>query len=156
MEKAEIFKKTIDALKDFIKEAVFDVTAEGLSLQSMDASHVSLVHIRLGCEGFEIFRVDKNLALGGQLFFGKLLYVFSEHGYLAEIDEMLCQRRHPHLKGGGRWRRDDHGLRKQGNVDTTFVFFTCYFQNRDKISEYEMKLMDLDIEQLGIPDQDYR
>ena len=31
-----------------------------------------------------------------------------------------------------------------------------YFQSGDKSSEFEMKLMDLDIEYLGIPEQDYR
>jgi len=128
MEKAEIFKKTIDALKDFIKEAVFDVTAEGLSLQSMDASHVSLVHIRLGCEGFEIFRVDKNLALGVNMDTLQKLMKCSAS------DDILT-------------------IRAEDDGDVMTMVFES--KNRDKISEYEMKLMDLDIEQLGIPDQNY-
>merc|ERR1712184_134627 len=57
-------KKTMVALKDLIKEAVWDVSAQGLSLQSMDSSHVSLVQVTLRTEGFETFRCDKNLALG--------------------------------------------------------------------------------------------
>ena len=43
LEKGDVLKKTMDALKDLIKEAVWDVSAQGLSLQSMDSSHVSLV-----------------------------------------------------------------------------------------------------------------
>lgn len=63
--KAEVLKKTMDALKDLIKEAVWDVSAQGLSLQSMDSSHVSLVQVTLRTEGFDTFRCDKNIALGG-------------------------------------------------------------------------------------------
>ena len=33
---------------------------------------------------------------------------------------------------------------------------TKSFKNGDKTSEFEMKLMDLDMEQLGIPEQEYR
>jgi len=64
LEKGDILKKTMDALKDLIKEAVWDVSGQGLSLQSMDSSHVSLVQVTLRTEGFETFRCDKNLALG--------------------------------------------------------------------------------------------
>ena len=45
LEKGDVLKKTMDALKDLIKEAVWDVSAQGLSLQSMDSSHVSLVQV---------------------------------------------------------------------------------------------------------------
>ena len=45
LEKGDVLKKTIDILKDLIKEAVWDVSAQGLSLQSMDSSHVSLVQV---------------------------------------------------------------------------------------------------------------
>ena len=45
LEKGDILKKTMDALKDLIKEAVWDVSGQGLSLQSMDSSHVSLVQV---------------------------------------------------------------------------------------------------------------
>lgn len=76
MEKAEIMKKVMDSLKDLIKEAVWDVNSESLSLQSMDSSHVSLVMVILKSEGFESFRCDKNLALGGKLFFCELLLDF--------------------------------------------------------------------------------
>merc|ERR1712008_188441 len=40
LEKGDILKKTMDALKDLIKEAVWDVSGQGLSLQSMDSSRL--------------------------------------------------------------------------------------------------------------------
>ena len=63
--KAKVLKQIMDALKDLIKEAVWDVSAQGLSLQSMDSSHVSLVQVTLKSEGFDSFRCDRNIALGG-------------------------------------------------------------------------------------------
>ena len=76
MEKSEIMKKVMDALKDLIKEAVWDVNGESLSLQSMDSSHVSLVMVTLKSDGFESFRCDKNLALGGKLVFASSSLIF--------------------------------------------------------------------------------
>lgn len=41
-------------------------------MQSMDASHVSLIHLELNAEGFDPFRCDKNISLGLSL----VKYVF--------------------------------------------------------------------------------
>jgi len=128
MTKAEIMKKVMDSLKDLIKEAVWDVNGESLSLQSMDSSHVSLVMVTLMSEGFESFRCDKNLALGVNMdTMQKLMKC-------AASDDVFT-------------------IKAEDNGDSMTMVFEG--KNGDKISEYEMKLMDLDIEQLGIPDQDY-
>ncbi len=77
LSKAEVLKKVMDALKDLIKEGVWDVTCESFSLQSMDSSHVSLVQVELKSDGFESFRCDKNLALGGKAVFTSSSLIFS-------------------------------------------------------------------------------
>jgi len=128
LEKGDILKKTMDALKDLIKEAVWDVSGQGLSLQSMDSSHVSLVQVTLRTEGFETFRCDKNLALGVNMdTMGKLMKC-------AANDDAIT-------------------LKSEDNGDLLGLVFES--KSGDKSSEFEMKLMDLDIEQLGIPEQDY-
>lgn len=44
-------------------------------------------------------------------------------------------------------------MKAQDNADTvTFMFES---QNQEKVSDYEMKLMNLDQEHLGIPETDY-
>ena len=40
-------------------------------------------------------------------------------------------------------------LRAEDNADTLALVFEA--PNQEKVSDYEMKLMDLDVEQLGIP-----
>merc|ERR1711990_1189083 len=128
LEKGDVLKKTMDALKDLIKEAVWDVSAQGLSLQSMDSSHVSLVQVTLRTEGFETFRCDKNLALGVNMdTMGKLMKC-------AANDDAIT-------------------LKSEDNGDLLGLVFES--KSGDKCSEFEMELMDLDIEQLGIPEQDY-
>merc|ERR1712168_254492 len=119
LEKGDILKKTMDALKDLIKEAVWDVSGQGLSLQSMDSSHVSLVQVTLRTEGFETFRCDKNLALGVNMdTMGKLMKC-------AANDDAIT-------------------LRSEDNGDLLGLVFES--KSGDKSSEFEMKLMDLEFQ----------
>lgn len=62
-----ILKKVLEALKDLITEACWDVSSSGISLQSMDSSHVSLVQLTLRSDGFDSYRCDRNLAMGVNL-----------------------------------------------------------------------------------------
>ena len=62
-----ILKKVLEALKDLINEACWDISSSGMNLQSMDSSHVSLVQLTLRSEGFDTYRCDRNLAMGVNL-----------------------------------------------------------------------------------------
>jgi proliferating cell nuclear antigen len=123
-----LLKKIQEALKDIVTEASWDCTSAGLSLQAMDDSHVSLVQLTLRSDGFEKYRCDRTLAMGIQMgSFSKLLKC-------ATSDDIIT------LKA------DDSG-------DLLEMLFES--PKGEKESHYEMKLMDLDCEQLGIPDQEY-
>ncbi|KAF6730043.1 Proliferating cell nuclear antigen, partial [Oryzias melastigma] len=123
-----ILKKVLEALKDLITEACWDVSSSGISLQSMDSSHVSLVQLTLRHDGFDSYRCDRNLAMGVNL------------SSMSKI-----------LKCAG--NEDIITLRAEDNADTLALVFETI--NQEKVSDYEMKLMDLDVEQLGIPEQEY-
>ncbi|EPQ06903.1 Sorting nexin-18 [Myotis brandtii] len=57
-----ILKKVLEALKDLINEACWDISSSGVNLQSMDSSHVSLVQLTLRSEGFDTSAtVSRNL-----------------------------------------------------------------------------------------------
>lgn len=62
--KGEIWRKVIDAIKELVQEATLDCSENGISLQAMDTSHVSLVSLLLRSEGFETYRCDRNINLG--------------------------------------------------------------------------------------------
>ena len=69
-----IFKKIIDSLSSLVNEVNLEATSNGLSLQSMDSAHVSLVSLNMKEESFEQYRWDKNTTLGLNLLdFDKVL-----------------------------------------------------------------------------------
>ncbi|KAG8510281.1 Proliferating cell nuclear antigen [Galemys pyrenaicus] len=121
-----ILKKVLEALRDFINEACWDISSSGMNLQSMDATHVSLVQLTLRPEGFDRYRCDRNLAIGVDI------------TSMAKI-----------LRCAG--NEDIITLRTENNADTLALVFEA--PNQEKVSDYEMKLMDLDVEQFGIPAQ---
>ena len=76
--KYEIFKTKvkdviIDSLSSLVNEVNLEATSNGLSLQTMDSAHISLVLLNMKEEGFEEYRCDKNTVLGLNLLdFGKV------------------------------------------------------------------------------------
>ncbi|KAL4335513.1 hypothetical protein GQ457_07G035040 [Hibiscus cannabinus] len=124
-----ILKKVLESIKDLVNDANFDCSATGFSLQGMDSSHVSLVALLLRPEGFEHYRCDRNLSMGMNL--GNMSRMLK----CAGNDDVIT------LKA------DD------GSDTVTFMFESA---TQDKISDFEMKLMDIDSEHLGIPDAEYQ
>ena len=59
-----LLKKILEATKDLLNEALWDCSTNGITLQAMDSSHVSLVSLNLRSEGFESYRCDRNLSMG--------------------------------------------------------------------------------------------
>ncbi|XP_002131861.1 proliferating cell nuclear antigen-like [Ciona intestinalis] len=123
-----LLKKVQEALKDIVNEASWDCTSSGLSLQAMDSSHVSLVQLTLRADGFEKYRCDRNLAMGINM------------TSMSKI-----------LRCAG--NEDVITLRADDTADLLEMVFES--PKGEKISNYDMKLMDIDCEQLGIPDQEY-
>lgn len=101
-----------------------------MSLQAMDTSHVSLVQVTLNSQGFEHYRCDRPMTLG------------FDTGMIAKI-----------LKCAG---NDDAITMKAGGNDADKITFMFESSNGDRVSDFELKLMDIDQEQLGIPDTEYK
>lgn len=64
LSQASLLKKIIESIKDLITDANFDCSAEGVALQCMDSSQVSLVALLLRDIGFSSYRCDRNITLG--------------------------------------------------------------------------------------------
>eukprot|EP00850_Spirogloea_muscicola_P005211 SM000023S07667 [mRNA] locus=s23:769223:770609:- [translate_table: standard] len=123
-----LLKKVLDAIKDLVTDANFDCSSSGFSLQAMDSSHVALVALLLRSEGFEHFRCDKNLSMGMNINnMAKMLKCAGNEDIITV-------------------KADDEG------DSVTFMFES---PNQDRISDFEMKLMDIDSEHLGIPETEY-
>merc|ERR1712112_122019 len=123
-----LLKKVLESLKDLLNEATWDCSDTGIQLQAMDNSHVSLVSVNLRADGFDKFRCDRTLSMGMNLTsMSKILRC-------AANDDIIT-------------------IKAQDQADTvTFMFES---PNQEKMADYEMKLMNLDQEHLGIPETDY-
>lgn len=123
-----LLKKVLEAIKDLLNEAIFECSSTGIALQAMDSSHVSLVSFNIRSDGFETYRCDRNLSMGMNL------VTMSKILKCAGNDDVIT-------------------MKASDNADSvTFMFES---QNNEKVSDYEMKLLDIDAEQLGIPDTEY-
>jgi len=123
-----VLKKILDAIKDLVPNANWDCSSNGISVQAMDSSHVSLVSLTLSNEGFDPFRCDRNITLG------------MDTGTLSKI--LKCA-------------SNDDSITVKAEDGSDTVSFVFESQNQERVCDYNMKLMDIDSEHLGIPEQDY-
>jgi len=121
-------KKLIEAMKDLFADVNFDCTSSGITCQAMDSSHVCLCSVLLRNEAFDPYRCDRNLTLG-----------------------MNCGTMSKILKCAG--NDESITLRSEDNADS--VTFIYERPNHERVSKFEMKVMDIDSEHLGIPTQEY-
>lgn len=123
-----LLKKILDAVKDLVSDANWDCGSNGMSLQAMDSSHVSLVSLLMRADGFEKYRCDRNLNLGINM--SSMTKIMK----CAANDDIIT-------------------IRAEDQPDS--ATFTFESSDQDKIAQYEMKLMDIDAEHLGIPDTEH-
>ncbi|EEH38002.2 proliferating cell nuclear antigen [Paracoccidioides lutzii Pb01] len=128
LEQASLLKKVVDAIKDLVQDCNFDCNDSGIALQAMDNSHVALVSMMLKAEGFSPYRCDRNVALGINLV--SLTKVLRA----AQNEDILT-------------------LKAEDSPDVINLVFES--AETDRLSEYDIKLMDIDQEHLAIPDTEY-
>ncbi|KAI0136687.1 proliferating cell nuclear antigen [Xylariales sp. AK1849] len=128
LDQASTLKKVVDAIKDLVQDCNFDCNDSGIGLQAMDNSHVALVSMMLKAESFSPYRCDRNIALGVNLV--SLTKVLRA----AQSDDILT-------------------LKAEDAPDSLNLLFES--SENDRISEYDLKLMDIDQEHLGIPETEY-
>ncbi|WVR08762.1 proliferating cell nuclear antigen (pcna) [Kwoniella sp. DSM 27419] len=128
VKQASVLKKLLDAIKELVTDGNLDCTDEGIALQAMDNSHVALVSLKLVAEQFEAYRCDRNMPLGVNL---------------TSLTKILkCAK-----------DQDVVTLKASDDADSLGLVFES--PKEDRVGEYEMKLMDIDQEHLGIPDTQY-
>eukprot|EP00121_Abeoforma_whisleri_P011327 Awhi_evm1s10445 len=129
LEQASLLKRILDSIKDLVENADFDCSGSGLTMQAMDSSHVSLVSLLLRSEGFNSYRCDRSLNLGINIAsFAKVLKCAANNDIITIKAE------------------------DEPNV-VNFLFEST--GGKEKISEFELNLMTIDSEHLGIPDTEY-
>jgi len=128
LKQSSILRKVVDSLKDLVNEVKFEFTDAGMSLQSMDTSHVVLVSLMLRSDGFEVYRCDRAIPIGLNM------ASFSRIVRSAAPEDAITL------------RADDSG---------ESLAITIESPGGVRTSEYELKLMDLDVEQVTVPNVEY-
>ena len=123
-----ILKKIVEAIKDLVTDVNLDATPEGISLQAMDSSHVALVSLSLKPNGFSVYKISKPLTLGISI--SNLAKVMKLAGFDDEIS-------------------------LQAEEDPSFLKITFENKKQDKKTEFNLNLITLDSEHLGIPETNY-
>lgn len=129
IKQGSLWKRVIDSIKDLVNEANFECNASGITIQAMDTAHVALVSLLLHGDKFTKYTCERNCVLGLNL---------------ASLSKILkCSE-----------SDDSITIRHQNDTD----FITLVFDSPDgsKTSEYQMKLMEIESESMGIPELDYR
>jgi len=128
LDKGVILKKCLDAIKDLVKQANFECTQSALQLQALDTSHVAMIKLILKADGFAHYRCDRNVQLG------------INTDSLSKIFKCADN-------------NDSFTLRADDDGDTcTFVFEN---PKNDRVSEFGLKLMSIEEEQVSVPEMDY-
>jgi len=129
LSQASLLKRILDAVKDLVSDANFDCSGTGLSLQAMDSSHVSLVSLLMRSDAFEHYRADRNLSLGINL---------------ASMSKIL------------KCASNDDSVTLKADDNGQHITFMFENQKQDKISDFELKLLEIESDVLGIPDTEYK
>lgn len=188
--KGIILKKVFDAIREMVGDINLECTESGISVQSMDASHVSLVALNMAYGAFENYRCSRVRTLGlNMLQVGKVFKLCGnddqviirnddESEYVSFVFECHCRSctrntKEPDTTISHTPERSPEGLVDPEEVvdlvyppDTTHSHYThpvtwkigeqtyvCAAE--DKVSDFELRLMQIDAEHLGVPESEF-
>jgi len=128
LEQSSLLKKLFEAVKELCRDVRFDCNESGMGLQAMDSSHVALVSMLLKESAFSLYRCDRRVSLGVNI--ESIVKVFKTCGN----DDIVT-------------------LKKDDDGDILLISFEN--PDQERYSAFEVKLIDIDSEHLGIPQTDY-
>ncbi|KAJ1721773.1 hypothetical protein LPJ61_005998 [Coemansia biformis] len=126
---ASLLKKIIEAIKELVDEANFDFSETGIRLQAMDKSHIALSFLHLRNDGFSEYRCDRSQTLGINL------NSFSKVLKCAANDDQVQ-------------------IKATDKAEKLAISFES--TAKDRVSEFSLKLMDIDIDSVDVPEMDYQ
>ncbi|KAI3402612.1 POL30 [Candida oxycetoniae] len=127
-DESTLLKKIVDAVKDSVKVCNFNCTEHGITVQAVDDSRVLLVSLLVGQTAFSEYRCDRDVTLGIDLdSFAKIIKCGQNEDYLTLLAE--------------------------DSPDSVMTIFED--KKKERVSEYSLKLMNIDSEFLKIDDMDY-
>ncbi|XP_056692142.1 proliferating cell nuclear antigen-like [Spinacia oleracea] len=121
-----LLKKVLEPIKDIVDEANFDCSKTSCSLQGHRP--MDFVELLLRAEGFEHYRCDKHYLMGMNLNYMSTMFKCAGNDDIITI------------------KADD------ASDKVNFVFES---PNKVKVSDFEMHLMDIDVDRFDFPEAEY-
>ncbi|RNF15299.1 proliferative cell nuclear antigen (PCNA) [Trypanosoma conorhini] len=128
VQQANLWKRLIECISGLVNEANFDCNPGGLSIQAMDTTHVALVHLLLRDDCFSKYQCERNSILGLNL---------------ASLSKVL------------KIVEGSDSLTLHHEDDSDVVVLTSENMEKSRKCEYQLKLMDIEGEAMGIPEMGY-
>ncbi|KAA8499918.1 Proliferating cell nuclear antigen [Porphyridium purpureum] len=127
--RSAVLKKILDSVKDLVKETNWDCNEEGMSMQALDTGRIVLVEVMLREAAFESYACEVPMTLGIDMEpFGKVL---------------RC--------AGG----DEKVTIKASRNDQDHIELVFENEEKERMSAFELKLMDIDGEHMAVPDAEW-
>ena len=128
LKNSEKFKKLIESIKDIVSEINLECSPTGINFQAMDRSHIAIVTLNLNIDGFDQYRCDKYIILGINV-------------------ENLCKI----MKFAGK----DDTLLIKSDINPSHIEITFENASAKKCCVFNLSLIQLESEHLGIPKNNY-
>lgn len=126
---ASLWKRLVECVNGLVNEANFECNPGGLSIQAMDSSHVALVHLLLRDDCFVKYQCERNSILGLNL---------------ASLSKVL------------KIVENTDSLTLRHDEDSDVVTILTENTEKTRRCEYQLKLLEIEAESMGIPEMDYR
>jgi len=126
VKEAKVIKHLFEALKEMLNEVNLTCSPSGIKIQSMDPSHVSLIHVNLEARSFDKYECKKSVCLGINM--------------SAVCKALNCAKNEDQLSI----------KKKEGEELITFVFKSSASE-----TVFDLKLISIQEESLEIPETEY-
>jgi len=189
LEEGANLKKCVNALKELIEQAAWDISEDGIQLQSMDSSHVALVQMNIGSDSFETFRCDQAMQIGLNManlhkIFGafsngscsitaagedadtvQFVFESAKESATAKSKRMKVKEENADDEEESENEEEKKNSDEEEDMEDEDTKAkkskkkapsTSVRGPLSKKQTYELRMMDLDVEQLGIPEQEYQ
>ncbi|KAJ2000410.1 hypothetical protein GGI04_004161 [Coemansia thaxteri] len=129
LSQASLLKKIVEAIRELVDAANFDFSETGIRLQAMDKSHVALSFLHLRNDGFSDYRCDRSQTIGINL---------------ASLSKIL------------KCAANDDEVRINAADSAETLELTFESSGKDRVSKFNLKLMDIDTDSVDVPEMDYQ
>lgn len=142
---ADMWKKLVDSVKDLVTEGNIQCTPDGITLQAMDTAHVALVSLSLEKNAFKAYHMEGARALGINMTnFAKILKTIDSKDVLTlrhQADDNVLQ-----VCADDPEKINNNKKNGANGPDGAAT----------RSSEYNLKLMEIESEEMGVPDIEYK